>query len=103
MPLQFSVKIDRAMYKLITEIIWERKEEDYFPFFFWIPAPGTALDHFTMDAAATAADGIIARFGAFPERLRVTDRKWSRESDASVEEEKLEISGESQHSIPPDS
>lgn len=89
MPLQFSIKIDRAMYKLIREIIWERKEGDYFPFFFWIPAPGTALDRFTMDAAATAADGIIARFGAFPERLRVTDRKWSRESDASAEEEKL--------------
>ena len=84
MPLQFSDITDRAIKKRKEEII-------YLPFFFCTPAPGNALDRLTMEAAATAADGIIARLDAG--RLRAADSNWSRESDGSEEEEKLEVFG----------
>ena len=52
-----------------------------------------------MEAAATAADGIIACL----ERLRLTASSWSRESGGLDEEEKLKMYRESLHSMLPDS
>ena len=71
MPLQFRVKTDNAITR------WEKRKKPkektrtiYLDFFFCMPAPGTALDRFIIEAAATATDGTMARF----ERLRPAAR-----------------------------
>ena len=75
-----------------------KKRGHYSVFFFCTPALGTAFDLLTIEATATAAEGIMERF----KRLQPAASSWSTELGGSDGEEKLEMLGEPLHSMLPE-